>query len=579
MSRIQLPRLSRIAIAAAASAALIGTTFIAPATAFAAPDSANAAAAAANDAKASNDAATTTSDMVVNDPDYSNLFYSSDATDNKIQLRSQIAAYATADGSGTASLTNSASGKHVYPKSVGQSIVDAVQAKSIYQVMTITNNSDANFTLNEEMLLPRFYIAYANDSKSVDVDPSAFKDGALDPSLITNPLPDQQLSYSYKALDGTADATKNPTSLEKLKIQGTLAPNATVTVRVPLKLPALIDAQRGTVFSIGAASYAISKGNAVPETSVRWAKPAKNGTGANMVPFQGQFYATTFGKVNGSVVYTALPSMQKYMPIAVNSKNYWVNNFAMPPINAATTQNNLYFGGYYMVDPLQIKDAVDTHGYAQAAYANGAPITTWGYQVRSDSANVVDSSGNGVPITAPYVTLRKVVTGNGTHDLDDNNSITVDYGSTFDAKTNKDLNLQVFDTMGENVDLSSPTVTIDQSKVDTKTAGTYPVTVTYDPDAKAGTPDISNNVVSNTFYVTVSEQGTPAPTPGESGSATPGEGAGGQAGSEQGGAGTGSEVKTSGTGSASDLAGIGLALAAAGAGAAAAARKIRRNRR
>ncbi|MDK9593609.1 hypothetical protein FAM14222_001996 [Propionibacterium freudenreichii] len=40
----------------------------------------------------------------------------------------------------------------------------------MYQVMTIKNTSTADFTVNEQMLLPRFYLAYSNDSKSVAVD-------------------------------------------------------------------------------------------------------------------------------------------------------------------------------------------------------------------------------------------------------------------------------------------------------------------------------------------------------------------------------------------------------------------------
>ncbi|SCQ72625.1 Hypothetical protein PFR_JS17-2_1995 [Propionibacterium freudenreichii] len=191
MSRIQLPRLSRIAIAAAASAALIGTSFIAPATAFAAPGTPTAvAAAAANGTVASNDAAAEASSLVINDSDFAQGAYTDAHSNDKIQLYSQIAAYTTADGTDTPAMSNAAGKKLVLPKSLGHSIVDADQVKSMYQVMTIKNTSDADFKVDEQMTLPRFYIGYDNDSKSVDVDPSAFKGSELDPDLITGKLTD-----------------------------------------------------------------------------------------------------------------------------------------------------------------------------------------------------------------------------------------------------------------------------------------------------------------------------------------------------------------------------------------------------
>ena len=548
MSRIQLPRLSRIAVAAAASAALIGTAFIAPATALAAPASGNAPAAAAADASAS-------APLVTNDPAYDQGPYTSDKTDNKIQVFGQIAAYTTADGSGDASWTNAVGTKYVPDKTVGHSIIDASQVKSIYQVMTIKNTSDATFTVdNEQMALPRFYLAYSNDSKSVTVDPSAFKDGALDPSLVTNPLTNQTITYSYKNVDGTWPGTVTPTNLEKVIVSGDLAAGASITIRVPLTLPDLSKPDAGVTFSIGHVANSIDSG-AVPETSVSLAKPLTAPDGSNTIPFKGAFLATVKSTgADGSSVFTTVPSMQQYMPLAVNGGNYWVSNFGAPTVGGATT-DILYKGGYYTVDATQIADAVKTHGYAQEL-ADGKPMTAYIYRTFGGVAPVVDPDGNAVDWnpnrTATYVSIRPVVTGNDV-------SLTV--GDSFDALTNEALGLKVFGHDGATLPdlaaaVASGDVTIDGT-VDTNTPGTYPITVTYVPDG-----------VSNTFTVTVAGPST-TPTPGEPGSATPGTGAE---------AGSGAEVKTSGTGSAADLAGLGIALAAAGAGTAAAARRIRRNR-
>ena len=639
MSRIQLPRLSRIAIAAAASAALIGTTFIAPATAFATPDSTNAVA-----ATTATDDVTTTDPAIYNNPaGNQNPFTAKD-----MAVTVQLEAYTTADESDTPVLSNTATPTVGVGRTYGDSIIDPTVTKSLYQVMTIKNNSGAPFNVGEFMTTPNNYAAYYTDGFIASkVLASGFDENGLKPSLITvdGSYTNSSIQYVGKSF-ADYTATKSVTDLPRLDIKGTLGAGSSVTFKVPLSIPQ--GEQADNRFTFGDWSDSILTGRA-PEITVRFSPKLKRSDGSSTVPFTGQFLAVQ-PVPGGNQQYTTVPVMQKYMPTAANGQNYWVDNFGVPAVHNATTENVLYKWGYYMTDPLQIKDAVDTHGYAQIVDGTGKPAVQFLYRAQTATATITDPSGNPVPPvpnrTAPYVSVRQVVTGNGTHDLDDNNSITVDYGSTFDAKTNKALDLQVFDVKGAAVDLSSPTVTIDQSKVDTKTAGTYPVTVTYDPDAKAGTPAITNDVVSNTFYVTVASltatpvpptqsgdtvtiptvtgvdyqvdgktvtgtvtvpdgqritvtavpqanyaftEGattswdfsynvptTPAPTPGESGSATPGEGAGGQAGSGQ--AGTGSEVQTSGTGSAADLAGLGIALAAAGTGAAAAARKIRRNR-
>lgn len=639
MSRIQLPRLSRIAIAAAASAALIGTTFIAPATAFAAPAPANAVAATTT---ATNDVA------AVSPAIYNNPAGNQDPVVAKgMAVTVQLEAYTTADGTGTPTLSNTASTRY-QGRANGDSIIDPTVTKSLYQVMTIKNNSGAPFNVQEYMTTPNNYKAYyANGFIASKVLASGFDENGLKSSLVTvdGSYTNSNIAYVGKSF-ADYTATNSIADLPRLDLTGTLAAGSSVTIRVPLSVPQ--GEQADNRFTFGDWSYSIAGLN--PEITVRFSPELKRSDGSSTVPFTGQFLSVT-PVPGGNQEYTTVPVMQKYMPTAVNGENYWVNNFSAPIVHNPTTENVFYKWGYYMVDPLQIKAAVDTHGYAQIVDGTGKPAIQFLYRAQNATATITDPSGNPVPSvpnrTAPYVSVRQVVTGNGTHDLDDNNSISVDYGSTFDAKTNKALDLKVFDVKGAAVDLSSPTVTIDQSKVNTKTPGTYPVTVTYDPDAAQGTPGINNDVVSNTFYVTVAsltttpvpptQSGdtvtiptvtgvdyqvdgktvtgtvtvpdgqtitvtatpqanytftdgsdtswnfsydvptTPAPTPGESGSATPGEGAGGQGGAGQGA--TGSEVKTSGTGSASDLAGIGLALAAAGAGAAAAARKIRRNRR
>ena len=488
-----------------------------------------------------------------------------------IALTVQLEAYATADGTGTPWFSNTASLS--YPgRSNGDAVIDPNVAKSMYQVMTIKNNSSAPFTVNEYMTTPNGYKAYYNGFSAAKVLARGFDDNGLKSSLISvdGSFTDQKIEYTGKSF-ADYTASNSITDLPRLDLHGVLAAGSSVTVKVPLAITQ--GTQQDDRFTFGDWAYSILVDRA-PEITVRFGPQVENSDGTNVVPYKGQYLSVIPGtQANGEWGYSVAPQMQKYMPTAVNGKNYWVNNFTPPAVGAATTENVLYKWRYYMVDPLQIKDAVDTHGYAQVTDSTGKPATQFLYRPQNASAYIVGTDGKPQPSdpnrTAPYVSVRKVVTGNGTHDLDDNNSITVDQGSTFDAKTNKDLDLQVFDVAGKNVDLSSDTVTIDQSKVDTKTAGTYPVTVTYDPDAAKGTPDMSNDVVSNTFYVTVPGEstGTPTPAPGESGSTATESGTGADSGD-------GAQVKASGT-TANDLAGLGLALAAVGAGVAAVARKLR----
>ncbi|CEI31450.1 Hypothetical protein PFR_JS8_1974 [Propionibacterium freudenreichii] len=478
MSRIQLPRLSRIAIAAAASAALIGTSFIAPATAFAAPNTPTAVAAAAtNGTAASNDAAAEAASLVINDPTYHQGAYTDPHSNNQIELYNQVAAYTNAEGTGTPALTTPVGTQHISPKNMGQSIVNADQTKSMYQVMTIKNTSTADFTVNEQMLLPRFYLAYSNDSKSVAVDPSGFDNGVLKSELVTNPIKNQSITYSYKDADDTYPGTPTPSNLEKVILQGQLAPGASVTVRVPLALPTLPDAATGLVFSIGESAVSIG---GQPETSVRFASPLKAGD-TSLVPYTGAFLATVKSK-DGSK-YTTVPSLQRYMPTAENGVNYWVNNFRAAAASGAS-DGLLYLNGYYTVPTAPLAAAVKEHGY-DTAFSNGNRMTQYSYQASTTSANVVDSDGNPVKVnpdrTAPYVELRQVIDGHDTEAA---------VGGKFDPVGG--LGLVVNDHDGNPITLPSDDVTIDISKVNTAANGTYPVTVTYTPDG-----------VSNTFNVKV----------------------------------------------------------------------------
>ena len=618
MSRIQLPRLSRIAIAAAASAALIGTTFIAPATSFAAPTSTNAVA-------ASSDAATQAANVIYTDPTGSISGTTSKITGGTYTHLTQLAASNSANGDLTA-VSDSAG--------TGNSILEPDSLKLLQVHGEYTNNTANPIKVDQLLILPKYY----GGTTAPLVDPSAFDANGLKSSY-TN-LSGATLLYAQsggntKPYSELTAAGYGPADVLEIQISGTLAAGATWSLDVPLQLPAASAA--GTSFQFGEAVTAPGLFILV-DSQVRFAMPLTGPDGSSLVPFKGAFLATVQSKgSDGKSVYTTVPELQQYMPEATANTNYWVNNFKVPSRSDAS-QPVLYPGGYYVVDAAKIGAAVKTHGYAQELDSSGNPMTSYTYQMQTTKPTIVDPDGNPVGLTAdrtaPYVGLRPVVTGTDT---------SVELGDDFDPKTNKDLNLKVFDHNGKAVDLSSSDVTISGS-VDTAKAGTYPVTVTYTPDGVSNTFNVTVKALSatpvaptqsgdtvtiptvtgvdyqvdgktvtgtitvpdgQTITVTAVPQAnyaftegattswdfsynvptTPTPTPGESGSATPGEGAGGQAGSQagsgQGGngqSGTGSEVKTSGTGSAADLAGLGIALAAAGTGAAAAARKIRRNR-
>jgi hypothetical protein len=278
-----------------------------------------------------------------------------------------------------------------------------------------------------------------------------------------------------------------------VELRGTLAPNASITIRVPLTLPTLQDPATGLVFSIGAASYGISV-NAVPETSIRFASPLKAGD-TSLVPYTGAFLATVKSK-DGSK-YTTVPSLQQYMPKAENGVNYWVNNFRVAAASGAS-DGLLYLKGYYTVPTAPLAAAVKEHGY-DTEFSGADRMTQYIYQASTTSANVVDSDGNPVKVnpdrTAPYVGLRQVIDG---HDAE------VAVGGKFDPVGN--LGLVVNDHAGNPITLPSDDVKIDISKVNTGANGTYPVTVTYAPDG-----------VSNTFYVKVGTGTTGGGGGGETG--------------------------------------------------------------
>lgn len=278
-----------------------------------------------------------------------------------------------------------------------------------------------------------------------------------------------------------------------MELRGTLAPNASITIRVPLTLPTLQDPATGLVFSIGAASYGISV-NAVPETSIRFASPLKAGD-TSLVPYTGAFLATVKSK-DGSK-YTTVPSLQQYMPKAENGVNYWVNNFRVAAASGAS-DGLLYLKGYYTVPTAPLAAAVKEHGY-DTEFSGADRMTQYIYQASTTSANVVDSDGNPVKVnpdrTAPYVGLRQVIDG---HDAE------VAVGGKFDPVGN--LGLVVNDHAGNPITLPSDDVKIDISKVNTGANGTYPVTVTYAPDG-----------VSNTFYVKVGTGTTGGGGGGETG--------------------------------------------------------------
>lgn len=278
-----------------------------------------------------------------------------------------------------------------------------------------------------------------------------------------------------------------------MELRGTLAPNASITIRVPLTLPTLQDPATGLVFSIGAASYGISV-NAVPETSIRFASPLKAGD-TSLVPYTGAFLATVKSK-DGSK-YTTVPSLQQYMPKAENGVNYWVNNFRVAAASGAP-DGLLYLKGYYTVPTAPLAAAVKEHGY-DTEFSGADRMTQYIYQASTTSANVVDSDGNPVKVnpdrTAPYVGLRQVIDG---HDAE------VAVGGKFDPVGN--LGLVVNDHAGNPITLPSDDVKIDISKVNTGANGTYPVTVTYAPDG-----------VSNTFYVKVGTGTTGGGGGGETG--------------------------------------------------------------
>lgn len=532
MTHIHAPRLSRTAITAVVSAALFGSAIIAPATAFAAPVTNNAAVAATADNAVA-------SPLIYNDPTGPSKAASTQVNSGTVTFTHGTRLKAT-NASGTA--TTNFSGTN------SSAIINPDGLTSLSQVSTWANESDSAITnLNQVIILP------------YDQNPTAPRANfSADTGLVLDLPTGITLTYSvgggkYLSWADYKAAGHTPVELKAVQVMGTLAGNTSVSVSIPLTLPT---ADSTLSFNYADYSYTGEADGKDTEATARFAKALTNEDGSSLIPYRGAYLATVQStNESGEPVYTTLPTVQQYMPDAVNGTNYWVNNFRDPTLGG-NTDDVLYQGGFYIISTAPIAEALKNHGYGVELNSSGDPVTQYLYQAVGD-LNLVNPDGTPVKDdpnrTAPYVGVRPVVTGN---------DVTLDANETFDVLTNEALGLKVYGHDGKtladlNAAVASGDVTV-SGTVDTSKPGDYPITVTYVPDG-----------ISNTFTVTVkgADTGTTTPTaePSGSDSATAGSGAG-----------TGAQVKTSGTGSANDLAGIGVALAAAGAGAAAVARKLRR---
>ena len=629
MSRIQLPRLSRIAIAAVASAALIGTGSIAPATAFAAPNTSNAVAAA------SVDAAATPAGLIYNDPagttaPYSDTMISGAGAGSTLSHSAQLKAYGTDDRSDAPASSNIAQNI----RGGSSTLVNHDAIKHLDYSFSFTNNSDKAIDLNQFALLPKYYKdVYSGAVNSIPAAEGFDANGLKSSQITTSDGSTGQLvRYSVLASSAFWDwagyqaAGHGLADMEEIWITGSLNAGQTLTLTVPLTVPA---ASATSTISVGEVTGTGGLFD-VYRLNARADDPLKNSDGSNAIPFAGKILPVTKA-ADGS--YTALPqAVASLMPDAVNDTNYWVSNFGKSAV-AGTTQSALFNGGYYTVDASKGIAALNSHGYAAATLnTDGTQVTSETRQVATDPVTIKASADGTTAQTtdhdAALFEVRQVITGN---------DATITAGSTLDAASA--LGLKVCDRTGKIVALPSTDVTIDTSKVNANVAGTYPVTVTYTPDGVSNTfnvtvkalsatpvaPTQSGNTVTIptvtgvdyqvdgktvTGTVTVPDGQTvtviavpqegyafpdgattswdfsynvpTTPTPGESGSTNPGQGtgtntdSGTNSGSNQSASGT--QVQTSGTSTTNGLAGIGVALAAAGAAIAAAARKLHRNR-
>ena len=472
MSHIQLPRLSRIAIAAAASAALIGTAFIAPATAFAAPSTGNAAVAAA-----ANDAAQT-SNAFYTDPTGSTQGVTDTVTGGTYTHLTQLVA------NGDLTSASNVAGK-------GNSILVPEALTQLRMHGVYTNNTANPIKVNQLINLPKNY-AGANAPM---VDPSGFDANGLKASNVN--VPGATLLYAQKS--GTtkpyADLTAagfGPQDVLQIQISGTLAAGATWSIDVPLQVPAASTA--GTSFRFG--ELIAAPGTATTflggDSTVSLATPLKNSAGASVIPFAGKLLPITKA-ADGS--YSALPkSVASLMPDAANGTNYWVNNFAKSTV-AGSTQSALFNNGWYTVDASEAVAALNTHGYDATLNTDGTKVTSITRQAATKAVTINASADGTTAQTTDHdaatFQVRQVVAGKDG---------TIAAHTTLDAAST--LGLAVYDHAGKTVALNSADVKVDTSKVNANAAGTYPVTVTYTPDG-----------VSNTFNVTVTAVAVTPGTP------------------------------------------------------------------
>lgn len=149
-------------------------------------------------------------------------------------------------------------------------------------------------------------------------------------------------------------------------------------------------------------------------------------------------------------------------PLPVLNSDYFINNFDVAD-TSDTTESVIYTGGHYYVEAKPIVDVVNKYGYTYPIDGNGNDQTHYGFVENYAQTLQSDEGGQyqtGADNTyAPYVWLRRVIAGN---------DITLQVGDSFDAATNTDMAIQVFDRSGAAMDLAAAGITIDSSAVNTR---------------------------------------------------------------------------------------------------------------
>lgn len=221
------------------------------------------------------------------------------------------------DADGNSAITNTAS----TPKSSSLASWDAA---SLNLVWNVTNSGSTPMALSDKVNLPAYL-----QNRQPWLAASGFDANGLLAGNISGDMSNIALTYRVGYGAYTTAPPANINTISSLFLQGTLALGQSVTLTVPMEIPA----QSADKVRLG--NFTLFENVRLPgatadtgfQATVDLAKPAEMSDGTPVVPFTGTYVPTIkTTDADGNVSFVAVDELMGKLPAAVNGENYWINN-------------------------------------------------------------------------------------------------------------------------------------------------------------------------------------------------------------------------------------------------------------